>query len=407
MRRPGSRGGLPRAWAWVWVVAPLTACGDSAPTTLPPPSELIERYGLEPMPEMRHPPENLPDPVLAELGRLVFFDPIQSGGRDVACATCHLPRFGFTDGRDLPAGPSGEGLGPDRVLTDPSMEPEARNSPTIINAGFNRFGAQETHEGFLFWDGRKRKLENLVLLPQLEFTEMRGNHYPVEAALDTVLARLRAIPEYEGRFAEAFPGRAQAVERGLAASTIDSVSLARALSQFVRSVKSTDSPYDRFVGGDPDALSDSELRGLVLFHEKAGCVRCHSGPLFSDFSFHVVGARQQGPGFQETPHEDFGRWNSTRLERDRYRFRTPSLRNVELTAPYTHAGAYQTLREVVAFFNRGGGDHPGVPSDLLEIAPLGLGDAEIDDLVAFLRALTDEPDLDAPERVPSGLTVPR
>lgn len=388
-------------------LALLAACGEGGPGMPLSPSELVARYGLEPMPEMRFPPDNPPDPAVAALGKLVFFDPVQSGGRDVACATCHLPRLGFGDGRDLPAGPSGQGLGPERVLTDPEMQPEARNSPTIINAGFNRFGAEDTFEGFLFWDGRKRQLENLVLLPQLEFTEMRGPHYPVEAALDSVLARIRSIPDYEQRFREAFPERAAQVQAGELTSAIDSVSLARALSQFVRSVTSTASPYDRFVAGDPEALDAAQLRGLALFHEKAECADCHSGPLFSDFDFHVVGARQQGPGFQETPHEDFGRWGVTRLDADRYRFRTPTLRNIELTAPYTHAGAYATLREAVAFFARGGGDHPGVPSDRLELEPTGLSDAEIDDLVAFLRALTDAPAVEPPDQVPSGLTVPR
>lgn len=387
------------------VLAVAAACGDG-PAALPGPSELVARYGLEPMPEMIFPADNLPDPGRIALGRLLFFDPVQSGGLDVACGTCHLPRLGFTDGRELPAGPSGEGMGPERILTDPLMEPEARNAPTIINVGFNRFGAQDTHEGFMFWDGRKRRLENLVLLPQLEFTEMRGRHYPPEHALDTVLARLRSIPEYEGLFREAYPGAAARVAAGEAASAIDSLTLARSLAAFVRSVKSIDAPYDRFVAGDADALTAAQRRGLVLFHGKAGCAACHSGPLFSDFRFHVVGARQQGPGFQETPHDDLGRWNTTRLDADRYRFRTPSLRNVAETGPYTHAGAYATLRDVVAFFDRGGGDHPFVDPARLDIAPLGLSEREIDDLVAFLEALSDPPDVEAPEQVPSGLPVP-
>ncbi|HEX6316633.1 MAG TPA: cytochrome c peroxidase, partial [Gemmatimonadaceae bacterium] len=315
--------------------------------------------------------------------------------------------FAMTDGRDLPAGPSGTGLGPDRVLTDPAMVPEARNSPTIINAGFNGFGAQETADGFLFWDGRRRGLENLVTLPQLEFTEMRGDHYPVEAALDSVLARLRSIEEYEDLFQRAFPENATRVAAGEIPSAIDSLSLARALAQFVRSITSTDSRYDRFVAGDPDALSTKERRGLMIFHEEGGCVECHSGPLFSDFNFHVVGARQRGPGFQETPHEDFGRWGVTRLEVDRYRFRTPSLRNVALTAPYTHSGAYATLREVVELMAGGGGDHPQVPRDRIELRDRNLGADEIDALLAFLEALTDLPDIEIPARVPSGLEVPR
>lgn len=381
------------------VIAAAACAGDG---TAPPLEDLAARYGLEPLPPMVHPADNPPNTARIELGRLLFFDPIQSAGKDVACATCHLPRFGMSDGRRLPAGPSGVGLGPDRVLTDPAMVPEARNSLTVINAGLNRFVNQVGADGYLFWDGRRRRLENLVTLPQREFSEMRGDGFPLEHALDSVLARLRSIPEYVTLFEEAFPGR----PRGAA---IDSSTLARALAQFVRSLIGDQSPYDRFVAGDRAALSPSQRRGLVLFHEKAGCVRCHAGPMFSDFNFHVVGAKQEGPGFQTTPHEDFGRWNATRLETDRWKFRTPSLRNAAVTAPYTHAGAYPTLRDMVEFFNRGGGDHPAIPRSRLDPAlrPLGLTGEEIDDLVAFLEALTDEPPVAIPERLPSGLEPPR
>ncbi len=280
---------------------------------------------------------------------------------------------------------------------------------TVINVGFNRFVGQRTADGFLFWDGRKRRLENLVTLPQREFSEMRADAYPVEATMDSVVGRLRSIAEYEALFREAFPERAAAVAAGLASSAVDSTSLSLSLAQFVRSVVSDDSPYDRFVAGDDGALTERQKRGLVLFHDKAGCVACHSGPLFSDFDFHVVGAKQIGPGFQETPHEDFGRWNATELEADRWKFRTPSLRNVAETFPYMHAGGYATLREAVEFFDRGGGDHPGIPRARLDPAlkPLGLTAGEIDDLVAFLEALTDLPTVETPERLPSGLEPPR
>lgn len=383
----------------------LWGCGDG-PAGPPRAAELVSRYGLEPLPVMLHPEQNPADPEKVELGKLLFFDPIQSGERDVACATCHLPRFGFSDGRDLPLGPSGEGLGPDRTLTDPDMVPEARNSPTVVNAGFNRFHREWTADGFLFWDGRKRRLENLVTLPQRELSEMRGTAYAVEDVLDTVLHRLRDIPEYEALFRGAFPDRAEAVDRGERTSAIDSLSLSMALAQFVRSLSGNDSRYDRFITGDEDALTEAERRGLVVFHERGGCAECHSGPMFSDFDFHVVGAKQQGPGFQATPHDDFGRWNATRVDRDRYRFRTPSLRNVAVTDPYMHAGGYATLREAVEFFNRGGGDHPYVDRNRIELAPLGLTTREVDDLVAFLHTLTDVPEIEIPDRLPSGLDVP-
>ncbi|RMH23101.1 MAG: cytochrome-c peroxidase [Gemmatimonadetes bacterium] len=403
--RPARR--LCSVTALLGLAAALGACGGDDAQGPDASDDLVLRYGLEPMPAMVHPADNPPDPDRIALGKLIFFDPVQSSGGDVACATCHLPRFGFADGRDLPLGPSGIGLGPQRRLTDPDMVPEARHSPTVVNVGFNRFGAQVTADGFMFWDGRVRRLERLVTLPQLEFSEMRGDAVPVEAALDSVLARIRRIPEYVELFRAAFPERAALADAGALESVVDSTTLSQALAQFVRSLTGVESAYDRYVAGDRDALSDAARRGLILFHEKAGCVRCHSGPMFSDFQFHVVGARQLGPGFQTTPHDDPGRWLVTRVESDRYRFRTPSLRNVAETAPYMHSGGYATLRDVVEFFNRGGGDHPFVDPARLEIEPLGLTDQEIDDLVTFLGTLSDMPEIEIPERVPSGLAVPR
>lgn len=363
--------------------------------------DLVTKYGLQPLPEMAFPVGNEPDPARIQLGRLLFFDPIMSATKDVACGTCHHPVFAMADGRALPAGPSGVGLGPERQLTRPDMVFEARNSPTVINVGFNQFFNEITPDGILFWDGRRRRLENLVTLPQREFTEMRADLYPIEVALDSVLARLREIAEYGELFRAAFPDRAAAP------SAIDSLSLSQALAQFIRSLVGDRSAYDRYVAGDRNALTDAQKRGLILFHEGAGCVSCHVGPMFSDFDFHVVGARQQGPGFQTTPHEDFGRWNHTHLENDRWAFRTPSLRNVVETAPYMHAGAYATLRDAVEFMASGGAHLAGVPPDRIELVSRELNARQIDDIVAFLEALTDLPRVDVPDRLPSGLQPPR
>lgn len=384
------------ALAVAWLAA--CAAGDG---TGPIREDLVARYGLELLPAMVFPPGNQASPERVELGRLLFFDPIMSGLKDVACATCHHPVFAMADGRALPAGPSGVGLGPDRRLTDPNMVFEARNSPTVVNAGFNRFFGEVTPDGFLFWDGRRRRLENLVTLPQREFSEMRADVYPVEVTLDSVLTRLREIAEYEALFRTAFPDQADAP------SAIDSLTLSQTLAQFIRSLVGDRSAYDRYVGGDPAALSDAQKRGLILFHEKGGCVSCHVGPMFSDFGFHVVAARQQGPGFQSTPHEDFGRWNVTHLENDRWAFRTPSLRNVAETGPYMHAGTYGTLHDAVEFMASGDRHLSRVPSNRIELVPRQLSPEEIDDLVAFLHALTDLPPVEVPDRLPSGLEVPR
>lgn len=388
----------------VVVIALFAACSDGGPVG-PPPADLVERLELEPLPAMPHPEDNPPDSARVSLGRLLFFDPVLSGTRDVACATCHHPDFAMADGRELPVGPGGRGLGPSRVQHDSSMLPEARNAPTLVNVGFNQFGAQFTADGFMFWDGRARSLERLTVLPLLEQDEMRGNAYPVQVAVDSALERLRAIPEYVELFREAYPERAARADSGALESAVDSLAYARAVAQFVRSLEGDDSQYDRFVEGDADALSASQKRGLELFHGKAGCAECHSGPMLSDFQFHVVGAEQQGPGFRFTPHQDLGRWNVTELEGDRRAFRTPSLRNVAVTAPYTHAGTYDSLRVAVELFLDGGGDHPAIPEERLapELEEVDLTEREISDLLAFLEALTDVPDVRVPDSVPSGL----
>ena len=383
----------------------LAACSDGGGPAGPPSTNLVERLDLQPLPEMRHPEENPPDPEKRDLGRLLFFDPVLSGTKDVACGTCHHPDFAMADGRALPVGPTGSGLGPERTQGDPSIVPEARNAPTVINVGFNQFGAQFTSSGFMFWDGRARSLERLTVLPLLEEDEMRGHAYPVQVAVDSALERLRGIPEYVSLFREAFPDRAARVDSGELESVVDSLPYARAVAQFVRSLQGDDSPYDRFVEGDPDALDPAQKRGLELFHGKAGCADCHSGPMLSDFQFHVVGAEQQGPGFRFTPHEDLGRWNVTDLEEDRWAFRTPSLRNVAVTAPYTHSGSYDSLRSAVELFLRGGGDESAVPDDHLdpELSRVELSSRQLADLMAFLHALTDVPDVQVPGSVPSGL----
>lgn len=385
-------------------LALLAACSDAGPVG-PPAEDLVEHFDLEPLPTMPHPEDNPPDPAKKELGRLLFFDPVTSGTKDVACATCHHPDFAMGDGRDLPVGPTGRGLGPERALRDPTIPPEARNAPTMVNVGFNQFASQVTADGFMFWDGRARSLERLAVQPLRERSEMRGDAYSVQVAVDSAMARLRSIPEYVDRFRSAFPERAARADSGEIPSAVDSVAYARAVAQFVRSLQGDGSPYDRFVGGDAGALDAAQKRGLELFHGKAGCAECHSGPMLSDFRFHVIGAEQQGPGFRFTPREDLGRWFVTELERDRWAFRTPSLRNVAVTAPYTHAGAYDSLPAAVELFLRGGGDEESVPDDRIapELDPVQLSDRELSDLLAFLTSLTDVPEVTVPESLPSGL----
>src|SRR5690606_23019897 len=151
--------------------------------------------------------DNPYNPAVVELGHLLFFDPILSGPQDVACSTCHLPRFALADGRQFPSGAGGTGLGPDR--TDPTPAPlrlMPRNSPTVMNVGmFGRMSPAPAVNGMIFWSGSAFGLEDQVLLPIVADNELRGLTYPKAVAVDSVLARLRTIPEYRERFAAAFP----------------------------------------------------------------------------------------------------------------------------------------------------------------------------------------------------------
>jgi cytochrome c peroxidase len=358
-----------------------------------------------------------------ELGRLLFWDPVLSGARDIACATCHHPDFAYADGRDLSLGTGAVGRGPARTVP-PGREvpPVRRNSPTVLNTAFN--GLDERRRGRrgdglgnravldvdatrapMFWDRRVRSLETQSLEPLKAADEMRGSAYPEDVAVDSVVARLRAIPEYVGFFQEAFgPG-----------TTIEADHLARALAAFQRSLVAMNSPFDRFRAGDSTALTPEQLRGLDAFDD-AGCDRCHEGPMFSDFDLEAEGVPEHP--LLATP--DTGA--------SRFRFRTPSLRSVALTAPYMHNGTLATLEDVLRFYDNGRSENPNVverrrrrgegrDEDGAAARDDGraalsrnfvrvddMSEREREDIIAFLGALTDEGfDRTIPSRVPSGL----
>ena len=353
---------------------------------------------------------DLVDPPAPEvhLGRLLFWDPILSGEQDVSCATCHHPDFGWADGRELSLGPDASGLGPDRRAHSDSRIPVVkRNAPTILNTVYNGFGRRRGRRGRtgasplnqaaapMFWDNRTASLEAQALEPIKAFEEMRGFTYPEEVAVDSVLARLRTVPEYVRLFDEAFGDRG-----------IQSETLGEAIASYQRSLVAADSPWDRFQQGDVSALSAQEQRGMREF-DAVGCDRCHRGPMFSDFQLHAEGVREN-PLLAEPD-----------TSRGRYRFRTPTLRNVALTAPYMHNGMLSSLEDVLAFYDngrsenpnvasgggrgRGGGASPSLDRDFRRVADMT--ERQMDDIVAFLHALTDEQfDRTVPERVPSGLT---
>ena len=247
----------------------------------------------------------------------------------------------------------------------------------------------------MFWDNRLRSLELQSLEPLKAMEEMRGTAYPEDAAIDTVVARLQAIPEYVSLFEEAFgPGPIQAEQ------------LASAIAAFERSLIAMDSPLDRFRAGDTDALTEQQRRGREAFDD-VGCDSCHEGTMFSDFGLRAEGVREH-PSLAE-PDEGDGR----------FRFRTPSLRNVALTAPYMHNGVLETLEDVLRFYDerrsqnpnvanergrRGDRDTPRVDGRFRRVDDMS--ESEMKDIIAFLEALTDE-DFDKviPARVPSGLPV--
>lgn len=422
--RPGSRTTAPsrpsiprrRLAALLVVVAAAAACGDSGTLAPDPDDRLRERFDLRaldaPIP---YPQDNGWNAERIELGRLLFYDPILAGEKDVSCGVCHHPSLDFADGLPLGIGAGGDGLGPGRTtgpstVTGAEIPREPRHTPTVLNSAFNGAATHEPDpDGTMLWDGNAVGLEGQPVLPLITRVEMLGDAFPAEVALDSVFARLRANPRYVALFAEAFPD-----EGGAAATTIDSSTYVRAVAAFVRELVGRDSPYDRFVRGEDDALSDLQKRGLELFFGEAKCATCHGGPMLSDFRFVVNGTPQIGPGKGTVPGDDLGRMEVTGDPADRYAFKVPGLRNVALTAPYMHDGVFTTLEEVVRFYDRGARPrHPNVTDEMLPPVlrePLGLSDAEVDALVAFMESLTDPGFaldrrlLTVPDSVPSGLT---
>jgi cytochrome c peroxidase len=343
------------------------------------------------------PTDNPSTPARVALGRLLFWDPILSGNRDVACGTCHHPRFGYAEDRDLSIGASGVGLGDRRRFAEGSTIPFVkRNSQTILNVAFNGIDETGTYTPAaapMFWDVRKLSLEQQALEPIKALEEMRGGGYPENMAVETVVTRLAANAEYSRLFAEAFG----------AGQPATSDNLAKALAAFQRSLTATRSPFDRYMRGETGAMNASEIRGMRRF-ERMGCANCHSGPMFSDFKLHVLGV----PDNPKLAVSDGGKENS-------YAFRTASLRNLVFTAPYMHSGVFSTLEEVLEFYDdvrsrRGGARNRNQHVDREQLDPLlrrlrGV-DEDDPDLIAFLRALSDETfDKTVPARVPSGLPV--
>jgi cytochrome c peroxidase len=320
-----------------------------------------------------------------ELGRLLFWDPVLSGDQDVACATCHLPEHAYTDNQARAIGVSGSGRGADRLVG--GMDQVKRNSQSVLNThwnGINELGVFDPSTAPMFWDNRTVSLQAQALEPLKSREEMRGDAFTENEILTEIEARLNTISEYRELFSSVF---------GTQQITITEV--AEALATFQSSLVANNTPFDRWMRGVADAMTEREISGMQEF-VIAGCADCHSGPLFSDFQTRILGV-EEGAGL---PAPDDGDGS--------FAFRTPSLRQLNFTAPYFHAGQFATLGAAIDFYDEPGGSrNPNVPSsaidpELLEVPEMDDGRGSI--IAAFLNALND-PDFDQqePERVPSGL----
>ena len=350
------------------------------------------------------PADNPSTPDKVALGRLLFWDPILSGEQDIACGTCHHPVHGYADGRDLPIGTGGKGMGPARTF--PGVSPLVRrNSPTILNVAFNGIdvsGHVSPAEAPMFWDSRTRGLEAQALVPIESLEEMRGGGGAEGEGVVGALARVRRVRRYRDLFREAFGGGDDAVS---------AVNLARAIAAFERSLVSSDAPFDRYLRGDRSALSAPEQRGMEAFVEH-GCTQCHKGPMLSDYQLHVIGVSDNSKLGAYDPGAE-----------GRFAFRTPTLRNLAFTAPYMHSGLIKDLGSAVGFYKEVGGGGAGlthfdtprsINGHLVLGSPVGRAaldpllrqvsvNSELNEIVAFLNTLNGSFDRSVPARVPSGL----
>jgi cytochrome c peroxidase len=318
-------------WAVVFWVASLSGLAQAEPR--------CDDDWLRPI-AAPAPADNTPTSERVALGRMLFFDTRLSAKQSMSCASCHNPALAWSDGHATAVGHDGKIL--------------PRATPTILNAAFN---------GVQMWDGRKASLEDQALGP---FGPDEQN-----LPLEELERRVASIPGYRALFEQSFPGE------GVTRATI-----AKAIASFERTVLSTESPFDRWCRGDAPAISTAAQRGFTLFQGKAQCTLCHQGFNFSDGAFHNIGLAKRGES------EDLGRFSQVPIRSAKGAFKTPTLRDVALTAPYMHDGRYPTLLEVIDHYDRGGDVTENVSPDM---KTLGLSADEKRDLIEFLRSLTGEP----------------
>ena len=322
-----------------------------------------------------------------ELGRLLFWDPVLSGSKDVACASCHHASLGYTDNLDLAIGTNASGIGTSRHFNFPNdIKFSKRNTPTIINVGFNGMDANGNYDptkAAMFFDNRVNSLELQCVQPVQTMEEMMGHKLTQATVLDSVVSRLKAIPAYVQLFNNSF-----------GANSVSITNVSKAIASFERSIVSNNAPYDRYVRGETGALNNAQLQGMRAFQQN-GCNKCHSGPMFSDYQLHVLSV----PDNNKLP-TDGGASGS-------YAFRTPSLRNLALTAPYMHSGVFNSLTQVLDFYEqvgRGRSQNSHVSSAQLDPKLQGIGDNDKATIIQFLQSLNDNSfDRKIPTAVPSNL----
>lgn len=310
------------------------------------------------------------------LGEKLFFDKRLSADGTVSCATCHDPATALADGIAVGVGIKGQ--------------KGARNSPTVFNSMFNEL---------LFWDGRAPSLEEQAKMPLTNPIEMGMKDHAA------VVEKVNSASEYKPLFKNAF---------GSEEITIDAI--AKAIASFERTQVSANAPFDRFIAGDKNAISDSAKRGWDLFNGQARCISCHawnpSQPFFTDFKFHNIGVAAKDQNFSSLArkardlvrkggdkervvdelalapgYSELGRYLVTFQSRDIGSFKTSMLRDIELTAPYMHNGSEKTLLDVVKFYDKGGEINPNLDGGM---RPLKLKDEQMNDLVEFMKSLTSE-----------------
>src|SRR5712691_3036914 len=370
------RGGVANDASWK-----LTAMAKASPRPIPAAGPLADPKTLKqvgvPVEATRAtvPADNPQTSEKIALGKQLFFDGRLSVDGSVACSTCHDPARAFTDGIPVAIGIKG------RV--------GQRNAPTVLNALYNKTQ---------FWDGRAKTLEEQAALPIANPSEMG------QPSLDAAVAQIAALPEYQQAFRSVF---------GRPPSGPD---LVRAIASYERTQFSFDSPFDHFIAGDKNAISESAKRGWELFNTRARCNKCHAlteekrdATYFTDNDFHNIGigiirhdvvalacqaeslinsgnATAIDHAAIQTNMSALGRFLITKKDADIASFKTPDLRNVLITAPYFHDGSQDTLWDVMHHYNKGDGIHdPYLDEDM---QPLALSDGEIDDVVAFLATLT-------------------